>query len=101
MLTSSVLGPQVVLVGEVAAGLAGLEVLLAARERLLELEDALLLLGGVGVEHLVDLALERVDVPRAGLVVDPRHDRGGEVEDLLELLRAPCRAGSRSGSGRP
>ena len=30
---------------------------------------------------------ERVDVARARLVVDPRDDRRGEVEDLLELLR--------------
>ena len=51
------LGPQVIVVGEVAVGLGAVQELLAARERLLELEDALLLLGRVGVEDLVDLAL--------------------------------------------
>ncbi len=80
------LGPQVVLVGEVTAGLGAVQVLLATGQRLLELQDALLLLGRVGVEHLVDLALERLDVAVAGLVVDPGDHRGGEVEDLLELL---------------
>src|SRR5205807_5922157 len=54
--------------------------------RLLELEDPLLLLGRVGVEHLVDLTLEGVEVLGPGLVVDPRHHRRGEVQDLLELL---------------
>src|SRR5262249_1104997 len=79
-------GPQVILVGEIAAGPTGLEVLLATAQRLLELKDALLLLAGVSVEHLVDLALERVEIARTGLVVNRRHHRGGEVEDLLELL---------------
>src|SRR5207248_8264795 len=54
----------------------------------LELEDALLLLCRVGVEHLAYLALERVDILRPCLVVDPGHHRGGEVQDLLELLRS-------------
>src|SRR5262249_10115565 len=36
---------------------------------------------------LVDLALEVVEIPGARLVVDPGHDRGGEVQNLLELLR--------------
>ena len=88
MFTPERLGPHVVVVGEVAAGLAALEVLLAAGQRLLELEDPLFLLGRVGVEHLVDLALERVEVLGPGLVVDPGDDRGGEVQDLLELLRS-------------
>ena len=44
---------------------AGLQVLLAARQRLAQLEHALLLLGGVGVEDLVDLALERLEVALA------------------------------------
>ena len=65
---------------------AVLQVLLAALERLAQLEHPLLALGGVGVEDLVDLLLERVQVLRAGLVVDPGDDRGGEVEDLLEFL---------------
>ena len=80
------LGPQVVLVVEVAVCLPRLEVLLAALLLLLQLEHALLLLGRVGVEHLVDLVLEVGGVALARLVVDPRHDRRGEVEDLLELL---------------
>ena len=49
-----VLGPQVVLVGEAGLG-ARAQVLLAALERLAQLEQALLLLGRVGVERLVDL----------------------------------------------
>src|SRR5581483_1777644 len=79
-------GPQVILVREIAAGASGLEVLLAASQRLLELKDALLLLAGICVEHLVDLALERVEIAGTGLVVNPRHHGGGEVQDLLELL---------------
>ncbi len=63
------------------------QVVLAPRQRLAQLEHALLALGRVGVEHLVDLLLELVEVLRARLVVDPRDDRSGEVEDLLELLR--------------
>ena len=82
------LGPHVIVVGEVPTGLAALQVLLAAGQRLLELEHPLFLLGRVGVEHLVDLALELVDVLGPRLVVDPGHDRGGEVQDLLELLRS-------------
>src|SRR3954468_3112451 len=79
-------GPQVVLVVE-ALLVAALEVGLTPLERLAELEQALLLLGGVGVEHVVDLALERVEVALARLVVDPGHDGRREVQDLLELLR--------------
>ena len=52
----------------------------------LQLQHALLALGRVGVEDLVDLLLERVEVLRARLVVDPRDDRGGEVENLLQFL---------------
>ena len=66
---------------------AVLQVLLAALERLAQLQHALLALGGVGVEHLVDLLLERVEVLGARLVVDPGDDRCGEVQDLLEFLR--------------
>src|SRR5476649_2159338 len=51
------------------------------------LEHPLLALGGVGVEDLVDLLLKRVQVLLTGLIVNPRDDRGGEVEDLLEFLR--------------
>src|SRR4051794_276429 len=80
-------GPEVVLLRE-AGLLAGREVLLAALERLAQLEDALLLLGGVAVEDLVDLLLELGQVLVAGLVVDPGDDRSGEVQDLLELLRS-------------
>ena len=78
-------GPQMVLVGE-AGLLAGLQVRAAPRERLVELLDALLLLLRVGVEDLVDLLLELLDVLLARVVVDPGDDRGGEVQDLLELL---------------
>src|SRR4051812_958982 len=77
--------PEVVLLGE-AALLAGLDELHAALERLAQLEDALLLLGGVRVEDLLDLLLEIGEVARARLLVDPRDDRGREVQDLLELL---------------
>ncbi len=77
--------PQVVFVVEVGL-FAVLQVLLAARQRLAQFEHALLALGGVAVEDLVDLLLERVDVLRARLVVHPRDDRRGEVQDLLEFL---------------
>src|SRR4051794_19776567 len=79
-------GPQVVLLVE-ARLLAGRQVLLTRLERATQLLDALLLLGGVRVEDLLDLLLELRQVGLAGLVVHPRHDRRGEVEDLLELLR--------------
>ena len=78
--------PQVVLVVEVRL-FAVLQVLLAALQRLAQFQHALLALGRVGVEDLVDLLLERVHVLRARLVVDPRDDRRGEVQDLLEFLR--------------
>ena len=52
-----------------------------------QLEHPLFLLGRIRIENLVDLALELVDVLGPGVVVDPGHDRGGEVQDLLELLR--------------
>ena len=55
-------------------------------QRLAQFQHALLALGGVGVENLVDLLLERVEVLGASLVVHPCDDRGGEVQDLLELL---------------
>ncbi len=80
-----VLGPDVVVVRE--AGLrAGLEVLLAALERLTQLQQALLLLARVLLDRLVDLLAQLVQVGRPRLLVHPRHDRRGEVEDLLELL---------------
>ena len=50
-------GPEVVVVGE-SGLLAGLEVLEPALQRLVELLDALLLLGLVGVDDLLDLLLE-------------------------------------------
>ena len=53
---------------------------------LLQLEHALLALGLVGVDRLVDLLLELAEVLLARLVVHPRDDRRREVEDLLELL---------------
>ena len=95
------LGPQVVLVGEVAADLGRSRGTARGGERLLQLEDALLLLGRVGVEHLVDLALERFEVARAGLVVDPRRPSTRRSTGPSRAPSEPCRAGSRSGSGRP
>src|SRR5262249_3474688 len=80
-----VLGPDVVVVGE-ARLRPRLEVLLAALERLAQLQQALLLLARVLLDRLVDLGAQLVEVGGARLVVDPRHDRRGEVEDLLELL---------------
>ncbi len=77
--------PQVVFVVEVRL-FAVLQVFFAALERLLKLQHALLALGRVGVEDLVDLLLQRVEVLGARLVVDPRDDRRGEVENLLKFL---------------
>ena len=94
------LGPQVVLVVE-AVLLALLGGMSAATELLAQLEDALLALGGVGLDDLVDAALELGQVGLAGLVVDLCDNRRREVQDLLELLLEPCRAGSRSATGRP
>ena len=65
-----------------------LDVLETALERLVQLLDALLALGLVAVEDLVDLLLELADVLGTGLLVDPGDERRGEVEDLLELLRS-------------
>ena len=79
-------GPQVVFVVEVGL-FAVLQVLLAALERLAQLQHALLAFGRVGVEDLVDLLLQGVQVLGARLVVDPGDDRRGEVQDLLEFLR--------------
>src|SRR3954447_6176399 len=79
--------PEVVLLRE-AGLLARGEVLLAALERLAQLEDPLLLLGRVRVEDLLDLLLELREVLVARLVVDPRDDRSREVQHLLELLRS-------------
>ena len=64
-----------------------LEVLQPPLERLAQLEQALLLLGLVGLEDLLDLLLELGQVLRARLLVDVGDDRGSEVEDLLQLLR--------------
>ena len=58
-----------------------------AGEALLEVGE---LLVAVDVDLLglrLDLVLEVVQVLRARLVVDARDDRGGEVQDLLELAR--------------
>src|SRR3954452_23099395 len=79
------LGPQVVRAAEARLA-GGLEVVDPRLERLLELVDALLLLLGQAVELGLHLALERGQVAPARLLVDPGDDRGGEVEDLLELL---------------
>ncbi len=78
-------GPDQVVVVE-ALLVAGREVGDAALERLAQLQHALLALGLVGVGDLLDLALELAQILLARLVVHPRHDRRGEVEDLLELL---------------
>src|SRR5207237_4282445 len=79
--------PEVVVLGEVRL-LAGLEVLDPALERLAQLLNALLALALVGVEDLLDLLLELLQVLVACLVVDPGADRRREVADLLELLRS-------------
>ena len=64
------------------------EVLEPALQRLGQLLGPLVLLALVGVEDLVDLLLELLEVLLARLLVDPGDDRGGEVEHLLELLRS-------------
>src|SRR3954451_5746591 len=80
-----VLGPQVILIAEAALA-ARVEVLLAALERLAQLEQAGLLLCGIAVERLVALPAQRLEVGAASLVVDPGDHGGREVQDLLELL---------------
>src|SRR5207302_1714918 len=78
--------PEVVVLVEALVGALG-EVRPAAREALLECGE---LLVAVDVDALVlglDLVLEVVQVLRALLDVDVRDDRGGEVENLLELAR--------------
>ena len=59
----------------------------AALEALVQLEEALLLVLVVLLEGGVDLVLEAVELARAALLVDVGDDGGGEVEDLLQLLR--------------
>src|SRR5581483_9969376 len=79
-------GPEVVVLVEALVG-ALLEVGAPAGEPLLEPGE---LLVAVDVDPLVlglDLVLEVVQVLRTLLDVDERDDRGGEVEDLLELAR--------------
>ena len=85
---AEVLGPDLVVLGELGRLLAVADVLDPALEGLGELLHALLALRLVGVEDLVDLLLELAHVLGAGLLVDPGDDRSGEVEDLLELLRS-------------
>ena len=95
-----VLGPDVVVVGE--PGLrAGLEVVVAALERLAQLQQALLLLGRVLVERLVDL---RLRAPRCRRHARPRPPTSRSTRRSRGPSRAPwepCRAGSRCGSARP
>src|SRR4029453_17517970 len=79
-------GPEQVVVRE-ALLVPGLEVLDPALHGLPKLHDALLALGLVGLDRLVDLLLELAEVLLAGLVVDPRDAGRREVEDLLALLR--------------
>ncbi len=80
-------GPQLVLLVEPVLAALVLEPGDPALERLVELLGPLLALGGVGVEDLLDLLLELRQVLGPRLLVDPGDERGGEVEDLLELLR--------------
>ena len=80
-----VVDPVVVLVGE-ARGLALAQPLHPAVEALAQLEQALLLVNAELLDGGVDLVLEAVELARAALLVDLGHDRGGEVEDLLQLL---------------
>ena len=56
-------------------------------EALVQLEEALLLVLPVLLDGGVDLVLQAVQLTGARLRVDLGHDRGGEVEDLLQLLR--------------
>src|SRR4029453_13671677 len=77
--------PEQVVVRE-ALLVARLEVLDATLHGLPKLHDALLALGLVGLNRLVDLLLELPEILLARLVVDPGDDRSREVEDLLELL---------------
>ena len=54
--------------------------------RLAQLLGALLPFGLVVIDDLFDFFLKFADVLVAGLLVDPGDHRGGEVEDLLQLL---------------
>ena len=85
---SDALGPDLVVLGELRALVARLDELDPALERLAQLLQALLLVGLVAVEDLVDFLLELRQVLCARLLVDRGDDRCGEVEDLLELLRS-------------
>ena len=79
-------GPEVVVLVE-ALVLALGEERAAAREPLLERGELLVAVDVDALELGLDLVLEVVQVLRARLDVDVRDDRGGEVEDLLELAR--------------
>src|SRR4029079_16026555 len=78
--------PEVVVLVEVALGALGevgpapLEPILERGEVLVAVDVDLLRLG-------LDLVLQVVQVLLPGLGVDRGHDRGGEVQDLLELAR--------------
>ena len=85
---AEVLGPQLVLAVPALLRVLAFEPRGAAGERLGQLLGALLALGAQAVQDLVDLLFELGHVLRARFLVDVRDDRGGEVEDLLELLRS-------------
>src|SRR4029077_1094817 len=57
-------------------------------EGLIQLLRPLLALALVLAGLLLDFLLELAEILRASLLVDPGDHRGGEVEDLLELLRS-------------
>src|SRR6185312_16204001 len=59
----------------------------AAAEPLLEVGELLVAVDVDPLRLALDLVLQLVQVAGARLVVDVRDDRGGEVEDLLELAR--------------
>src|SRR4029079_7902648 len=78
--------PEVVVLVERAL-LALREEVAAAREAVLERGERLLLVDLDAPGLALDLVLEAVQVARALLHVDRGDDRGGEVQDLLELAR--------------
>ena len=80
-------GPEVVVLVEALVVALG-EVRAPAREPLLERGEPLVAVDVDALDLGLDLVLEVVEVLRARLDVDARDDRGGEVEDLLELARS-------------
>ncbi len=86
-LNAETLGPELVLRVEVLLGALALEPGDTPIQRSAQFLRALLAIARVAVEDLLHFLLELLQVLGPGLLVDPGDDRGGEVEDLLELLR--------------